>query len=546
MKKKLFLLLLLVLTLVLVASCGQSESTPETSQEAETGKESTESTEEKEKVEESPEEEKTLDTFIYALGGDPGNFVNPVTSDGRWDLTVMRQVYSPLFMVYPDRIDWFLATEVIPSDDGLVYTVKLREDVLWSDGQPFTADDVVYSYEVLTNPETGSTSAARLTFDGEVAKAEKVDDYTVDIILPKFNPAAMDLISIFVLPKHIYEGTTDFANSPLNATPVGTGPYTIKEYRMGEYVHLEAVPSYFDGEAAIKNVILRIIDNPNSAKIALQSGEVDAITALPADLADFEGNDNFEIHSYSESRVGYIGMNMNSEALQDVRTRQAIFYALDKQEMNLATYKGEDFFNNAYSFLPPNNAFANKDVNMYGKDIEKAKELLAESGAESATISLGYNSSDAAGSVQAILIQESLKEIGLNVELKGMDGTALISEFRNPDSQVFDMFLNGYIMGNDPSRYAALFLSNGGSNFFHYSNEKLDELFAKGAVEADDKERVAIYNEAQEIVLDDAIQYPIVDNLRILVARKDLSGLDDAKLVAIYTFGDMSKLFYQK
>ena len=141
-----------------------------------------------------------------------------------------------------------------------------------------------------------------------------------------------------------------------------------------------------------------------------------------------------------------------------------------------------------------------------------------------------------------VMIQQQLQAIGVNVELRGGDGTAIFTELRKKDSTAYNLFLGGYIMGNDPDLYSTLFASNGTSNYFQYRESKIDDLFKRGAAELDNAKRKEIYNDLQREIAKEAFIYPIVDNQKILAVNKRVSGVNDAKLVPIYTFEDLTKI----
>ena len=139
-----------------------------------------------------------------------------------------------------DNVEYFLAESMTASEDFLTYTAKLRKDVKWHDGEAFTADDVVFTYEQMLKEENGGWARSQLIFNDQPVKVEKVDDYTVKFTLPELSMGAFEALgNIFIMPKHVYEGETNIANSPKNATPVGTGPYKFKEYKAGESVTFE-------------------------------------------------------------------------------------------------------------------------------------------------------------------------------------------------------------------------------------------------------------------------------------------------------------------
>ena len=482
--------------------------------------------------------------FTYAISGNPLS-TNPVIVSDRFGLTFANMVYSPLARLDASGgLEYVLAESMDVSEDGLVITVHLRAGVLWSDGEPFTSRDVVFTYETRANPDYGSHTG--LWIGDEPIAISAVDDLTVEFALPSVSAAALNniLFEGFVMPYHIFADEPDFGANDLQAHPVGTGPFMLLEYNRGQYLTFEANPQYFGGEVGIPNVTLRIIENADTARLALQSGEVDAAIILPADIADLDEN-MITAFPFSENRVGYIGMNALTPELQDVRVRQAIRYALNTHDMNLAAYLGEEFFNTPTSFLPPNNPWASTNVNTFETDLDRARELLAEAGVTNLQINIAFTSTDPAQTAQATLAQAQLAQAGITLTLEGGDGAAISAELRDPESTRFNLFTGGYIMGQDPDGYRSLFMSHSPFNFWNHHSETIDALFEAGAVELDEAARFAIYEELQQVISDDAIIVPIVDNLRIIAINNRIGGIEEAGLVPIYTFDDWSRLFIQ-
>jgi len=517
MKKKLLALALGFMSLAVLAACGTNNNAAVDAQE------------------ENP-------TFTMAISGSPTS-TNPIVAGDRFGLTVVNMIYSPLAHLNANgETELILAENYQVSEDGLTITVDLRQGVLWSDGERFTSADVVFTYEVMADRENGNY--LDMWIDEEVISVEANGDYQVIFTLPSVSAAAISnlLIRNYIIPQHVFAGEEDFSAHDLLADPVGTGPYVLVNHVHGEYLQFEANPHYFAGVVNIPNVTLRIIENADTQRAALQSGQIDATVIFPADIADFDAN-AINVHPFSENRVGYLGLNVATEELSDVRVRQAIRYALNTHDMNIAAYLSEEFFNTPVTFLPPNNPFATTDVNDFAQDLERARKLLAEAGVENLTLNLGFGSTDPAATIQATLIQEQLAQIGITVNLEGGDASAMFVHLREPGNTHYNMWLGGYIMGNDPDSYRVLFHSAGGSNFWNYSSEAADALFNQAAVELDETARQQLYVELQQVINDDSIIAPIVDNLRILAVNNRIGGVEEAGLVPIYTFQDMSKLY---
>ena len=479
-------------------------------------------------------------TFTYAIGGDPGANVNVITTSDRFGLMTIKMVYSPLFMYNADGINWFLATGVDTSEDNLTYTFHLRDDVKWSDGEPFTADDVVFTYEAMAKTE-GGWAYSQLVYPEGTVEVKKIDDTTVSFTFPFVNASSVEMLSqIFIMPKHIYENVADYENNEFNVNPVGTGTYIISEYSAGSYVKFTKNENYFLGEPSIDTIIYRIIENSNTAMLALQSGEVNAWIGTPGEVQqmDLEAN-NLTVYPYTEGRVGY--MEFNAKRVTDERVRKAVLYALNKKEINDACFLSEDNYEMPTGFMPTNSRFFTTDIETYEQDLEKSKALLEEAGVSNLKLTLGYNGSDTVQSTQAVMMQEQLKKAGIELTLASADGTALFNQMKDPNN-TYDMYLGGYIMGIDPDTFASLFESGSVSNTMHYDYPEINELFAKGRSTTDEAERMKIYTELQGMIQDTGCFYPITSNKRLLVMSGNVSGVEEAKLVPVYTFEDTSKL----
>jgi peptide/nickel transport system substrate-binding protein len=476
--------------------------------------------------------------FTYAINGDTGNTLNPVTADDRWGLMTCHLLYAPAFYIYPDgSIDYILAESMEASEDGLIYTMKLKDGIKWSDGEAITADDIVYTYDVQNE------QSHNLYIAGEPIAVEKVDDLTVTFTLPSVSASAMEVLSseVSILPKHIFADRSTFDINMLEEEIVCSGPYVLEEYKTGEYLKFKKNPNYPNGEANIETIVYRVIESNDTATLALQNGEIDAWIGLPDLLEPYNGNENFNITNYSEGRVAYMRLNTASPNMQDQSYRSGILQALDRNEIMLAAYSDEDFYELCYSFLPVTNGYYTEDVEQWNQDLEEAKKLT-ENGSKS--LKLCYVEEDAVQTNQALTIQAELKVIGIEVELCGMNQAAYMNVAYDKENAEYDIYLGGYVMGVDPDMYSSLFVTTK-DNMLNYNNTEIDALFDEGNATLDESERQAIYKEVQQKVAEEAIFYPLGCNLRTLVTSARVGGIEDAQLVPIYTFGDLSKLELQ-
>ena len=480
-------------------------------------------------------------TFTYAIAGDPGANVNVITTSDRFGLMTIKMIYSPLYMYNADGINYFLAKSIDTSDDNLTYTMHLRDDVKWSDGEKFTADDVVFTFEAMEKEENAGWAYSQLVYKEGAVKIEKVDDYTVKLTMPFVNSAAVEMFSqIFIMPKHVYENVTNFENNDVNTKPVGTGPYVMSEYSAGSYVKFTKNENYFLGAPSIDNIVYRIIENENTAMTAIQSGEVDAWIGTPAQVAQMNlDSANLTVYPYQEGRVAY--MMINAARVQNEDLRKAILYALDKKAIADAALLSSDYYDLPWSFMPPNSKFFTEDVEKYEQNLEKSKEYLAASGVQKPELNLAYSGSDTLQSTSALLVQEQLEKAGFKVTLSGIDSKALSQQMKDKNN-TYDMYFGGYIMGIDPDTFSSLFETGAAYNYMYYDQPEINKMFAQGRKETDETKRKEIYTSLQKKIQDTACFYPLYSNKRLLVVSKNVSGIDAAKLVPVYTFEDTSKL----
>lgn len=472
-------------------------------------------------------------SLTYVIGGDPSS-LNPINVSDRWGLTTTNIVYSPLARIEGDgTVVNELAETIEPADDGLSVTVTLKEGLLWSDGEPLTADDVVFTYTNKALRENGN--ADLLWIGDQPITAEATDERTVVFHLPSVSAAALSNIATetYIIPEHVYGEVTDFSGAELDPIAVGSGPYVLTEYERGQYLTFEPNENFYGEAPNIENLTLQIVPNADTVKTALQTGEADASFVTPEQIDEVSAA-GLDVYPYSEGRVAYLGLNLAK--LTDKDVRQALLFALDRNELNDAAYLSDEYYQNAYTILPPTNAFATEDVEKYEQDLDAA------SAADGLTITLAYAGSDPAQTTQATLIQQQLKQAGVTVELAGVEGASIYTEIEKGADAKYDAFLGGYIMGADPDAYSALFRTGASSNFFHYSNPETDALFDAGAAELDADARGAIYDDLQAQIAEDAVIYPITDNLKILAVNSRIGGVEEAGLVPIYTLENFGLL----
>ena len=508
MKKRLLSLLLVAIMALSLVACGGSEENKDTNADA----------------------NQVKDTFTYSVFSDLGTTLNFFTADSREAMTFVKLIDTPLFSMLPDGSLHFYMADSFETEDGITYTVKLNPNAKWSDGEVLDADDVVFTFTQYAEKFDAENGVFK------TAEIKKVDDTTVEFVLANASASfAEDVAGIYLLPQHVFEGKDSFDYDLTSDTVVGCGAYMFDTYANGEYIKAVTNPNYAREAAKIPNVVFRVIAEDPVAIAALKKGEVDAWVGLASLL---EGLEDFTVTPYSEGRVAYVRLNRVSDNMQDADYRKGVLKALNKEEILTAAYGSLDYATPSYSFLPKTNAHYTEDLEKFEQDLEASKELVA-GGATKLSL---CHVAEPAQTAQAQVIQAQLKEVGIEVELFGLEQGAYMETAYNCEDKTYDMYLGGYIMTIDPAGYAGMFTTG---NMINYANKEIDDLFAASKVETDPEKRAEMFVELQQLVAEEALFYPFGTNLRIFVTNPALQGMEDATFVPIYTFDDFSKLYFE-
>lgn len=482
-----------------------------------------------------------IKTMSIVAGGDAVN-LNPLYANDRVSMTVMNALYDPLYVVDENgEKTFYLADDVKVSDDFLTYTVKLKSDLKWHDGEALTADDLVFTVENILDENQATINRGSFVIGDKAVEVKKIDDTTVEFKLPGVSTSFETVLGdIRIIPKHIYEGEKDLSKSEKNNSPLGSGAYKFKEYKTGELITLERFDDYHGKKGNLETITYRVIADSNSANMAIQSGQVNAKYVQPDEISDVEKKGNVDIVAFDEGMVDNIIFMQNvSEALKDVKVRQAISYAINKDEIITAAYKSEEYADKAYSLFSSSTMSYTDDVEKYEQDKNKSKELLKEAGASNLKLTLAYGTQKTQQEKIALVIQSNLKDVGIEVELKPMEKSAFYGELYDVGNASFDLALNGYVMGTEPAEYASIFVKGGSNNLGGYLNEEIDKKFEEALKETDDKKRDALYKEIQQTLADDVALYPICYSKSIVAVDKNYD-ITKANLAPIFMFRDLN------
>ena len=429
------------------------------------------------------------------------------------ELGVLNQIYDTLLYYSPDGTkdpEPRIAESYEISDDGLDYTFHLRDDVTFHDGTPVTADDVVFSIELYKASEYQGSQISMLS------SVEATDEHTVVCHLDApYSPFLQGICSPMIASKAYYESSEDdFVNNP-----IGSGPYKFVSRAKGSNIKLEANEDYYRGAPEIKEVTFEVIPDSSTKAIALQTGEVNFAEIDSATKPQLEANPAITIAEVPTSAFSYIAMNTEKEPFNDVKVRQAINYAIDRDNLVAVCYDGEAEVN---SNICAKERFGYSDDQFqYTYDPEKAKELLAEAGIET-PYDLGEILVAEKYSNLATVIQNDLKAVGLDVTISVKEFNSYISDLQNGSYGItaLNMTLEG-----DTQTLEMAFTSDyiGIANNARYSDEEMDKLFEQARTETDNDKRAEIFNEIFTKVQDEAIYAVMCNPMTLYAYNSDLS-----------------------
>ncbi len=428
------------------------------------------------------------------------------------------------------------------SKNGLVITFNLRRGVKWHDGQPFTAKDVLYTYQVTVDPKTPTAYAGDFL---KVKKAEALDDFTFRVTYDK--PFALALISwsSAILPRHLLEGK-DITKSPLSRQPIGTGPYIFKEWVAGQKIVLVSNPDYFESQPYIDGRVTRIIPDTATMFLELRARNIDMMGLTPLQYTRQTENNlfrqNFEKYRYLAFAYTYLGYNLKHPFFADKKVRQAISYAINKEEIISGVLLG--LGKPATGPYKPGTWAYNENVQKYSYNPEKARELLRAAGwtktnkdgilekdGRPFSFELITNQGNETRQKCAEIIQRQLKEVGIDVKIRILEWAAFINDFIN--KRRFEAIILGWTVPLDPDAFDVWHSSKTAPqelNFISYKNMEVDALLEKARSTFDQKQRKKYYGRFQEILAEDQPYTFLYVPDELIIISKRIRGIEPAPI----------------
>jgi len=480
------------------------------------------------------------DAFVIALG-DNVRTIDPIGSPSVDAASErVRTLMFNSLVKKNEKFDYVgeLASDPVKrSDDGLTYTFTLHDGVKFHNGQTLSSADVKYTLDLVFSSNFAKSASF---FDADkksyIKSVEAPDQRTVVVTLTKpWVGLLSNLVPIAIIPKDSYDSQ--------KAHPLGTGPFKFISYDNAQQVcDLEAFPEYWEGAPKLQTVRVRVISEMNALQAELQSGRVD-IAPMPTSLSPdavkrLEQDPNLQVKTFTGSNVYLLTINTSSPPLDNVKVRQAIAYAIDRETMIKALLQGLGKI--AHSIIPEE-SWAYSTGQTYSYDPARAKKLLDEAGFPdpdgdgprmrfAKPVVYKLSGSSIAGRQYAGVIQNNLKEIGIPVEIQTPEQNTFLDELKRGN---FQISYSQWVGGNqDPIFYKDLFAtseipteSRPARNRSRYSNKELDALLDEAVNTFDRQKGLELYKKIQEIVSRDVPVIPLWYGSNVVIAKKNVQNI---------------------
>jgi peptide/nickel transport system substrate-binding protein len=486
----------------------------------------------------APDKPKYGGSFVVALNGDPVHLNRAITSASPTGLPCAQIFNSLLKWNLKGELEADLAESWEISSNGLIYTFHLVKNATWHDGKPFTSADVKFSIEEVLLKYNPSGK----TVWGSLAGVDTPDPYTAVVRLKTpFSELLEHLTLAFsmIVPKHLYQGT-DILKNPHNMNPVGTGPFKFREYVQGSHITLVRNENYFKkGMPYLSRVVFKIIPDSASRVAAFEKGEIDYLNWYACPLDAFEGLKKIPgaVATFiprPQVAINRVQVNCMNPPLNDVKVRQAMAHAINKQDIVVKAMYGLGLVANGPAASTIKEWY-NPGVPKYDFDLAKANKLLDEAGYPKKADGIRFKTDIVYDMTDQRLVKTSevvrlhLREVGIDVALKPGDTGATQTSVGNWNYGLTTWI---FAVGPAPSSAVRYFWSKDirqvfGANTSGYKNSRFDTLYESYAVEPDAKKRKASYSEMQQIIGRELPHLFLAEVVYPIAYRSEFAGLPE-------------------
>ena len=475
--------------------------------------------------------------LINAMSAEPSNLISMIAGDSA-SSAIASKIFNSLIR-YDENLNFTsdIAESWKISKDQKTITFKIKKGLEWSDGIPLTSADVYFTWKLITNPNTRTPYGSDYTL---VSQARTPDEHTFIVTYDdNYAPALDTWASLEILPKHILENE-DINSTYFSRKPTGSNYYKLSDWVSGQQVNLIKSENGVLGKPYINKLTSRIIPDTSSQFLELSAGNIDLMNINPIQFKRvFPAKPKLKNRTalYKEMGNGYtyLGFNLKRKPFNDKRVRQAINYAINKEEVIKGVLLGlGEPISSPYK---PGTRWNNPSLKPYAYSPKKALNLLKEAGykmsADNFLVKDGkalefeiITNQNKQREMTAVLIQRRLQEIGIKVSIRVIEWASFVNRFIKPGD--FDVVVLGWSLSLDPDQFNIWHSSQQGPgqfNFVGYDNKKVDQLLEKGRRELDLDKREKIYHEFSQQLLDDSPIVYLYAGYGLTAVNKRIKGI---------------------
>ena len=431
--------------------------------------------------------------------------LNPILANDSASSEIADWLFNGLFKYDKDgNITEDLASSY-KFDTNTKLIVKIKKNVLWHDKEKLTAHDIVFTYNTIINPKVFNSIVSNFK---EVKSVKALDDYTLEIIYKKPYFKALEIWMVGILPKHLLKDEKNIMTSSFNKNPIGTGSYKLETFKNSSDIKLIANDDYFEGPAKIDEIYYKFLPDPSTSFLMLKQKQLDVggLTPLQVDRQiDKKFKEDYKIIERPSFGYTYLGFNLRNKKFQDIRVRQALSLAINRQEMVDILYFGHGEVCNG-PFLPGSFAF-NNEVKQIKPNIKKAKQLLKEAGYDEQnpfSFELVTNTGNEIRINAAQILQYQLAKVGIELKIRVMEWQAFLNTIVHP--RKFETVLLGWSLSLMPDAYPLWHSDSdklGRFNLVGYHNKEVDSLIEEASTTIDKVKLSSIYKQLFKKITDD-------------------------------------------
>jgi peptide/nickel transport system substrate-binding protein len=445
-----------------------------------------------------------------AIPADP--LMNPILGTDAAAVPINRFFFNALTRPDPETFEPRpdLATSWEVSEDGLRWTFELVDNATWHDGEPFTAEDVKFTYDTILDPNNNSPRRSAIAV---IESVEVVDDYTVRFHLssPLGSFPTIASYNVGIVPRHVLEGQNIAEATEFNTRhPISTGPYEIASVTPGSQYEFVANPDYFKGAPPIERVIFKVLPDVNTQVAQLLSGELDYAVVQPTNLPALQRSNRVKIQSVPYLGFEHISFNYEHPLFSDPRVRLAMIYGLDREAIIQSVMGGEAVI--GVGPIPPVFPWAFDDeLEPVPYDPDRARELLAEAGwtpgpdgvlqkdGERFAFEIGVDQGNPTRERTTLIAQQAYQALGMDVGVRVDEWPVYVQKLLGGEWVAHAGF---WVLPPDPD-LTNYYAPGQAFNTVHYDNPRVTELLEAGRATSDQAERAEIYKELQQVMYED-------------------------------------------